>query len=245
MRFLRNLPIKRKLTVISLLTIGAALLLACIVFVAYDLISFRKTLVRDLSVTAQMIGYNSTASLSFNEPSSAETTLQSLAAQPHIISACIYNAQEEVFTFYRRAGAAPSSWPPPRSDHAQFNSDTLELFRQITFNGETIGRVYLQSDLAEIHARWQRYAGISVGVLLFATLIAWTLSSHLQRIISDPISHLSSIADQVATQKNYALRATKHGDDELGHLIDGFNEMLVQIQSRDVAIHRRLCAGTD
>ena len=238
MRFLRNLPIKRKLTIISLLTIGAALLLACVAFVAYDLISFRKTLVRDLSVTAQMIGYNSAASLSFNESSSAETTLQSLGAQPHIISACIYNAQNKVFAFYRRQGTDPASWPHPRSDHAQFNADTLELFRQITFNGETIGTIYLQSDLQEIHVRWQRYAGISVGILLVATLIAWTLSSRLQRIISDPISHLSSIADQVATQKNYALRATKHGNDELGQLVDDFNEMLVQIQSRDVAIHR-------
>jgi hypothetical protein len=35
MRALRNLPIKRKLTAITMLTSGVALLLACIAFVAY------------------------------------------------------------------------------------------------------------------------------------------------------------------------------------------------------------------
>ena len=233
---LRDLPIKHKLTLIGLLTTGTALLLACAAFVAFDRVSFRKTLVRDLSDTAQMIGYNSAASLSFNESSSAETTLQSLAAQPHIIAACIYDPRNNVFASYRRAGSVPAPWPVPLPDHEQFTRDTLDLFRNITFSGEKIGTIYLQSDLSEIHARWLRYAGVSGGVLLMATLVALILVSRLQRIISVPVSHLATVADRVATEKNYALRATKYGDDELGRLIDGFNEMLVQIQTRDAEL---------
>ena len=238
MRPLRDMPIKRKLTLISLLTSGTALLLACAAFVAYDLVSFRHILVRDLSVTARMIGYNSAASLSFNEASSAETTLQSLAAQPHVVAACIYDPKDKVFAAYRRADAAPAPWPAPRADHERFTPDTLELFRQITFGGENIGTIYLQSDLKEIHARWLRYAGVSGGVLLIATLVALALAARLQRIISVPVSHLAAIVDRVTTEKNYSLRASKQGDDELGRLIDGFNEMLVQIQSHDAALQQ-------
>jgi len=40
----------------------------------------------------------------------------------------------------------------------------------------------------------------------------------------------------VAQDKNYSLRATKQSDDELGQLVDGFNEMLAQIQVRDTAL---------
>ena len=236
MRRLRDLPIKHKLTLIGLLTTGTALLLACAAFVAFDRVSFRKTLVRDLSVTAQMIGYNSAAALSFNESSSAETTLQSLAAQPHIIAACIYDPRGGIFASYRRAGSAPAPWPAPRPDHERFTRDTLELFRNITFSGENIGAIYLRSDLEELNTRWVRYAGVSGGVLLMATLVALILVSRLQRIISVPVSRLATVADQVATEKNYALRAAKYGDDELGRLIDGFNEMLAQIQRRDAEL---------
>ncbi len=238
MHLFRNLPIERKLTVISLLTSGSALLLACAVLVTYDYLSFRGTLVRDLSITAQMVGYNSAAALSFNESGSAETTLQSLVAQPHIVAACIYNAQGQVFASYRRTNEASSPWPSPVGNRERFNGESLDLFRKIEFSGETIGTVYLQSDLVEIHTRLARYAGISAAVLLIAILVAWALSARFHRIIAEPISDLAAVADRVATDKNYSLRATKHGDDELGRLIDAFNEMLARIQTHDDALQR-------
>src|SRR5690606_8088910 len=40
-------------------------------------------------------------------------------------------------------------------------------------------------------------------------------------------------------QKNYSLRARKHGDDEVGALIDSFNDMLAQVEAHE---HRRLQA---
>jgi signal transduction histidine kinase len=67
-------------------------------------------------------------------------------------------------------------------------------------------------------------------------LLALALSSQLQRLVSDPILQLAQVARSVALEKNYSVRATKQSNDEMGQLVDGFNEMLVQIQARDTAL---------
>src|SRR6185369_9823676 len=62
------------------------------------------------------------------------------------------------------------------------------------------------------------------------------LSQRLQRIVSDPIVRLAQVTRSVALEKNYSVRAERHGADEIGQLIDGFNDMLAQIQERDSAL---------
>jgi signal transduction histidine kinase len=73
----------------------------------------------------------------------------------------------------------------------------------------------------------------TVAVLLLATLAAYLISSWLQRIISGPILDLAKVARDVSEKKDYSRRASQKSNDEVGLLIDAFNEMLEQIQHRD------------
>jgi PAS domain S-box-containing protein len=239
-RRFRDLPIKNKLTAIGTLTAAAAVLLACAAFVTYEQVTFRRTMTRDLSITAQMIGFNSAAALSFNDTGSAEQTLRALTAHPHIMAACIYDAQGQAFAAYRRGEyIGLSDWPKPAGNSERFGSHSLELFREINLAGETIGTIYLESDLAQITARWQRYAGIMGVVMALALLVAWRIAFRLQRLISQPISELANVMASVSSSVNdYSVRAVRYSNDELGRLVDGFNHMLAQIQARDADLHQ-------
>jgi PAS domain S-box-containing protein len=238
-RIFRDASIKRKLTLIIMLTSSAALLIACTAFVTYELVTFRGAMVRELSTLAEIIGANSTAALAFDDQRSAEETLAALSAKHRIVGAYIYTKDGAAFARYSRAGLQGDFVPPePRGDSYRFEGDHLALFRRITLDGEMIGTVYILSDLQEMRFRLQRYAGIVVGVMLASSCIAFGLSSKLQRVISEPILHLAKIARVVSAEKNYVIRAVKHSHDELGVLIEGFNEMLTQIQERDVALQQ-------
>jgi signal transduction histidine kinase len=70
-------------------------------------------------------------------------------------------------------------------------------------------------------------------VLVTASLVALLLASKLQRLISRPLLHLADITRTVTKERDYSVRAVKRGQDEIGELIEGFNDMLAQIQSRD------------
>ncbi len=236
MRRFPDLPIKQKLTLISVLATAVALVLAAAGLVTYELGTFKKELVDDLASVAGIIGYNGAAALAFNDTASAAETLKALDAKPHIVAACIYDRSGHVFATYPHAQPAADFPPPPAGATEHFGSDRIDLFRPIIIAGENTGTIYLRADLKGIRARLERFALILCGVMLVAMLVAYWIAAHLQRAISEPVAELVAVASRVAAEKDYALRAVKRGDDELGRLMDGFNEMLAQIQSRDGAL---------
>src|SRR5258708_5278391 len=99
-----------------------------------------------------------------------------------------------------------------------------------------VGFFYLVSDTQELTDRLRSYAGTIFVIMIGAAAVAWLLSSRLQKVVSDPILHLAEVADGVSSTEDYSVRAVKHGQDELGGLIDAFNGMLRQIQRRDEAL---------
>src|SRR6266511_3629001 len=239
MPFLRDVSLKRKLMVIIMLTSSVALLLACAAFVTYERVEFRQDMVDDLSVKAELFAEQSTAALSFKDPKAATEILHKLVAQKHIAAACIYGSDGHVFAQYQRADAHEDFSPPaPQKNGHWFDDRYLELFRDILLNGKAIGTVYLKSDLLELNTRLLQYANIVIYVLLISIGVAWLLSLRLQKIVSQPILHLAKTARAVSAGKNYSLRAVKQSSDELGELIDGFNDMLAQIQARDAELEQ-------
>jgi PAS domain S-box-containing protein len=237
MHLFQNTSIQRKQMLVIMLTSVLSLLLACVGFVAYEIIAFRQSMVRNLTTLAQIVGDNSSGALDFNDPKSAQDVLLALHAEPNIVAACTYTKDGQEFAVYRRADATRVLLPAMTADGYRFDDNGyLILSHHITQKGDTVGSVCLQSDLREMSVRLKRYISI-VGIMLFAsTLAAFLLSTKLQRWLSEPILHLAKTARAVALEKNYALRATKQNEDELGKLTDDFNTMLAQIQQQDAAL---------
>jgi len=77
---LRDLPIRKKLRSVIMLTCGAALLLACGAFAGYEWITFRHTMPRQQDTLAEIVGANCAAPVAFNDEKSAERTLSALQA---------------------------------------------------------------------------------------------------------------------------------------------------------------------
>jgi PAS domain S-box-containing protein len=235
-KWLLGSTIKRKLTLIIMLTCFIALVLACAAILLFEHAGTRQTLKRNTQVMANVIGANSSAALSFKNKNDAKETLAALRAEPYVLSACLYDRDGEVFATYYRAGTGESIPPPVADEGLTFGPTTLNLFHKITFDGEVVGTVLIQSDLRLIRERLQTYLSIIGFVLLSATVVALLLSLWLQKLISGPIMHLADTANKVASQKNYSVRADKTSTDEMGVLIDRFNEMLSGIQERDAAL---------
>ena len=236
-RFLRNLPIKRKLTVINVVISSVALAIACATFAVHEQDVFRDQMQRDFGILAEVLGDNVASGLAFDDPESIRQTLSSLAAHPRVAAASVYGSAGNLVAEYRRVGLAKEfSFPELEADAQRFTSERLDTFRSIELAGEKVGMIYVGVDLAELKARAWRYS-LTVAVLLIAcSLVALALASRLQKVISDPIVALAQTAGEVATGRNYAVRARKESDDETGRLIDAFNGMLDQIQARDQAL---------
>jgi signal transduction histidine kinase len=237
-RSFRDLSIRSKLTALGVLTSATALVLACAAFVTYDVVTFREASVRKLSRQAEMVGFNSAAAIIFRDPEAAEKTLEAFRAEPQIVAAGIYGLDGTLFAGYARSAAeksAPFEKLAPRPEYgARFSGEHLSLLQPIVFDGDTIGSVALQCEMQEVRERATRYAGIALVVLVVSFGVAILISSWPRRIISTPILELVDVARVVSEKKDYSVRAVRRGRDELGLLVDTFNEMLSQIEKRSL-----------
>jgi two-component system, sensor histidine kinase and response regulator len=234
MNLFRKPSIRGKLMLIVMVTSGTALLLACGIFLSYDLHVFRQSKQSQLAAIADAVGTNSTGSLTFNDSDSATRTLQTMRARPHVIAAAIYDAKGRRFASYVREGAdSRAVFPENPIGESHFSKTELYIYRPIWLDGQKAGTVYVQSDLADIRDRLRRYAETVSLVMLGCLLIVYVMAGLLQKAVSKPIQELSSAMESVASEKSGFLRAVKHGDDELGRLADGFNRMLQQIELRE------------
>ncbi|MGC9949246.1 MAG: response regulator [Bryobacteraceae bacterium] len=237
MRSFRDISIKRKLIGIIMATSTVALTLACSTFLAYELVTYRKTATQQLATLARIVAENSTAALAFDDRRSANEMLAALRAEPNLAAACIYTKDGRPFAVFLRGESRRDLPRRPGPQGAEFRNHRLTLFQRVFFEGDWIGTVYLKRDLQDMYARLERYAGIALGVLLLSSLAALLLSSRLQRVISEPTLRLAEMASRVSAERDYSLRAAKRGDDEIGILVDSFNEMLGQIQARTLDLH--------
>jgi len=57
-------------------------------------------------------------------------------------------------------------------------------------------------------------------------------------VISNPILYLAEMAQRISANADYTIRVPKPGNDEIGVLYDGFNDMLEQIQKRQEDLER-------
>lgn len=237
MNLLRHISIRHKQTILIMLTSTLALLLACAGFIAYDTIAFRQDLVGKVSSLSEVIGNSTTAALDFQDRATATQNLAALRGEPSIVQALLYQQNGELFASYARTNSHPiadTGYRPQAT--VEFHGEHMHVFRPITQSGEAMGAIEVVASLDEFWERLWRYAGI-VGIVFAAALLvtSW-LSAVLGRIIAAPVLHLSQVAEAVAQERNYSVRATRQSDDELGQLIGRFNEMLEQIQLRDAEL---------
>ncbi|HKV93385.1 MAG TPA: response regulator [Candidatus Angelobacter sp.] len=224
-----------------MVTSVTALLLACGAFTIYEVISIRQSILAQTSLLGEIIGSNSTAALTFNDPKAVAETLGALRSAPHVIVARVYGRDGALFAQYVRNGAKPDDRPTVAGrEYTRFTRHSVAVLRPIRFNDEVIGSVYLEHDLSDLKDRLVRYSMIAGGVLLLALLVAFFLADRLQGVISDPILALSKGARSIRDSGNYTRVEVQGGYLEAGLLIESFNEMIKGISERDAALlHHR------
>jgi signal transduction histidine kinase len=237
MHRIADLSINAKLKLLVLLASGSALALSCLAFVINDVRMIRSSTVAQLSALATVLGSNSTAALTFDDPDTARELLKALSLQPSIVSGSIYDGAGKPFALYEStAGVAV---PPLRSSQAgsEFTAaGFLDLWEPIMQQREQVGTICLRASMDELHGQLLRYAQITILVLFVSLAAAFLLSSRWQATISQPILDLAETAQRISAEHDYSIRVTRAANDELGTLYDQFNIMLEQIRAGENAL---------
>ncbi len=239
MHFLRNIPIRTKVTAIIALASTGVLVLALAVVMTKDYLNLRGDQLDQLTTLARVVGGNSTAAVAFDDRDAAAESLRTLSTTPQIKYAFLWSKDQVMASFTRSGGPLDKAVAADLMRHAsalqELRTGEQEMYARvaIVLDGDEIGTLYVVSDLSRLYARIQEYIWIGLGVLGSAILVALLVSVVFGRAISKPLSNLSVAMRAIETDKQYSQRVKKAGDDEVGQLIDSFNAMLEQIELRD------------
>lgn len=232
---IRDYPIRRKLTFALLLNSTIILVVVSLALLLFQSVNLRERIAHDLLALVEVIAAQSTAAVTFNDASAAAENLKSFKVKPSIISAQIYTKDYRLLAKYGSA----LTYKPPGDNNGNYEIKDGYIFVSypIKLNDDKIGVIYLQSEYQSLYTDMLLvYGGILSLVMIGAMLLAIVLSTFFQQLITRPILKLASTAVKIADNKDYAVRAERTSNDEVGMLTNAFNQMLIQIEAQDNAL---------
>ncbi len=229
---LRNLSIRNKLVLIMLLVATVVLLVSAAGHIWIDRVMFERTLGETTAQLASFTGEYNEAPLLFGDRQTSVETLDSMRSKPQIRVAAIYDEDGKLFSSYRKEGS--DAFIPPQVDRKPRSELVGKRFLHLSplvYEERTIGYIYLVAGTDQ----WQEalLQKMQILLILYAVvlLVAFLLASQLQSIITRPLGRLLVTIREIRTNKDYSLRATLEGRDEVGRLVTSFNDLIERIET--------------
>ena len=228
--------IRAKIVTVVVAVSTLALLLASSAFVVNQYHMARDAKMKRVSAVAELLGYNSSAALSFGEAEVASDLLAALENEPTVRFACLLDEEGESFATYHTDGAVdPGSIDPgllPQIGQT-YSYSSLEVMLPIVESSDTIGSIYIEATLDDLYNQLASNLA-AVGMVIVVSMgVAFVLAMRLQSVISRPILNLAETTRAVSAQGDYSIRVHSDSQDEIGVLYQGFNRMLEQVQQAE------------
>ena len=115
-----------------------------------------------------------------------------------------------------------------------YHEQRLVVAKPIDTDGDVIGYVFVSSDNADILGAWQTFIGVVLAVLVAVMLIAMLMSLIFSKKMAEPLDQLT-VASRKFALGDFSVRVENvdHRDDEIGTLLDSFNNMAASLERSD------------
>jgi len=229
---LSSVSIRNKLAGISLLVSALALGGGFTFVMINDIRTFREDVLSNTVATARLIAENAVPTLAFADERGATEVLAKLQAIPSIVAASVHDGNGRLFATYGDWG---QSGVPQRLDPEMktgFEGPVLRVVDPIVYRGRAYGTIYLRASTAALDAKIRRYQLTMLLALGALAVSSFFLARVLQKAISGRILTLADVAGRITRTRDYSVRVSPKGNDEIDALYRAFNDMLEVIQTR-------------
>ena len=236
---------RSKQRLIIMLSCSIVLLATMVSFLVYSYFSFYQDSRERLGTLSEIIGADIGAALAFADDQGVNKSLAAFKADSSINQIVVLNSQDQVSAFYHQK---MDKMPGDLQQHLkELRSKARKYFfvlnpvleKPICRDGIRLGSVIIEQGEHVITRKLAATTGISVMILLFSLLFSYLLAERFQRLITEPVTAMSTTMQEVSCTKDYSKRVVSSDIDEMGCLATHFNEMLAEIERRDITLIER------
>jgi signal transduction histidine kinase/ActR/RegA family two-component response regulator len=225
--------LRAKIVIVVLLTTFAALAVSAVALLVYETRNYGAFLLRDAATQAQLLADITVPALAFDDPAAARTNLEILSQRGDIDAAAVYSADGTLFATYARS--PDMEFPALGPAGSTIEGRTLTVFQPIVQNEEVMGSLYLRSSY-DVGSRLVDYLMILLGVMVSSFLVATLMSLWLAGGVTNPLRALTDVVRHIIERRDFARRAPRTTDDEIGVFVDAFNTMVAEVGQRAEAL---------
>jgi diguanylate cyclase (GGDEF)-like protein len=219
------------MTIISVVT----LVVAISMFAASQVASLENSAAENTLAKAAIISESVESAVLFDDERSANKALKQLKNDPAIEYAAVILADGQMLASYHKEGSlVPSAFNLEQA--FIIGPDFLDAHHSIIVPEGVVGHVFIRSNLEKLNEHRAEYELMLVYILVIGVLLAYTLSTYFQRIITNPIKSMVEHVEEIYATKNYQKKLSLAREDELGKLAVGFNHMLSAVQEREAEL---------
>jgi len=237
---LRTTSIKGALSWVVMLICSITLFASLTISSLQDINFQKKKLVDQLHAYANIVAFNSKASILYDDAEMEDGRLKSFAAVDILHNIHIYKLTAETnqlsfFSSYNRRDVGPHPTQFDKVDELlepHFDGDVIEIAKAVDFEGKKIGYIYLRASLDELNKYMQNRILYDLLIAIIALIGAFFVSVRLQRRFTKPIETLLSVVQKVTKEKSYSVRAPAANIEELHMLGRAINNMLDRIEQQ-------------
>ncbi|GHC59134.1 HAMP domain-containing sensor histidine kinase [Ulvibacter litoralis] len=242
----KNLSIKVKMILVIQLVSLSSLVIGLAYVIFSNIANFKEDMKNNTIINANLIGEYCAVSLDFDVSENAVETLEKLKNIPSVDVGIVYNNENEIFADYYENGEKVLISNTNNSDSwEKFDANYLNVYRPIYIENKKVGSIYLRVSTEVLSLKIRNYLITMLLLLVGLLVVNYILAVWLQKIVSEPIIHLTKATKEISEKGNYQLRVEKQGDDEIGVLVDEYNKMLLQIYEREESLKQRTTELTE
>lgn len=222
-----RLSFRSKMGLATIAACAATALIACVAFMINESLTYRVRFDREQKTLSEVLAANVTAAVLFGDESSARDILSATDRTPQVDAAFVRLPSGEMFAAYSRNGSAGKT--------AELISRHMgpRFTSSIRIDEEAVGELVLLTNLSEFESTLMRYGLIATFVFLGSTLFAIFLARWESEAMATPMLRLRETIQSIRETRDYSSRVVPPRDKDFGTLIDNFNAMLEEIESRD------------
>lgn len=247
MKYIRNLPIGKKLQVINLLVTGISGLVVAAFLSILLFISLENTYVKKMNTTTALLTEYISPALLFNDNVAAQETLETLRAVPDVEYAEVFDSNGLEFALYSKqklpSGKTgkfdPAHYPTGFHFDSPVFNQVVPIFGKAN-QTQQIGIAVVQMNLRPAYQQLAFEIGTICILAFFTFLLNSKLLSRFQRSITKPLLDLTNVMKNVSQEGDFSVRATARYSDEIGQLAGAFNQMLNELSLRSNSLHQEL-----